>query len=128
MDKVSNTSKRLQQYMKQNDLRQADLLEKCKGRISKSAMSLYISGKRTPVQHPLSILSECLDVSIPWLMGYDVPMSRTESSSPTLSDSEQFVVDSMRGFNAEGQQKVVDYVTDLNESGRYKKFSSSEIA
>ena len=70
----------------------------------------------------IEALASALGVSEAFIMGW------SESSSPTLSDSEQFVVDSMRGFNQEGQQKVVDYVTDLNESGRYKKFSSSEIA
>ena len=133
--KSEDTSSRLKEYMQITGLRQTDILEKCKPycekynmRLSKSLLSQYVSGAFSPKQKMLTVIAHALNVSEVWLMGYDVPMSRSESSSPTLSESEQFVVDAMRGFNAEGQQKVVDYVTDLSESGRYKKFSSSEIA
>ena len=111
----------LKYYRKKYGYSQAELAEKLG--VSASAISMYEIGQREPNFEIEEKIADFFNVNLNTLRGKD-----TELPSPTLSDSEQFVVDSMRGFNAEGQQKVVDYVTDLNESGRYKKFSSSEIA
>ena len=45
--------------------------------LNQSALSQYISGKITPRQNAIDELSKVLNVSEPWLMGYDVPMKRT---------------------------------------------------
>ena len=73
------TSKRLKQLMNERGLRQVDILEKVKPYskahnvpISKSNISMYVSGRVEPSQDKLIVLGMALDVSPSWLMGFDV--------------------------------------------------------
>ncbi|MBS6300532.1 MAG: hypothetical protein KH456_06885 [Lachnospira eligens] len=81
--KISNTSKRLQEIMKEKNYRQVDILNICEPyckkfniKLNKNDLSQYVNGKVEPGQEKLSILSLALDVSEVWLMGYDVPKAR----------------------------------------------------
>lgn len=76
--KISNTSSRLNEYMKKHALKQVDLLrmaqpfcEKYGVKLNKSDLSQYVSGKVEPGQDKLFILARALKVSESWLMGYD---------------------------------------------------------
>lgn len=71
---MSNTANRLKEAMTIRGLRQADLSEKTG--IVKSAISQYLSGKVTPKQDKIFLLSEALSVSPAWLMGANVPMEK----------------------------------------------------
>ena len=60
------------------------------GGIPKSSMSMYLSGERSPRQNRLSQIAEKFNISEAWLMGYDVPMERTDSlSDETLSQKDK---------------------------------------
>lgn len=83
--KKTNTSERLKEVMNKYGLRQADVIKRCelysKGygvKISKSELSQYLSGKFEPSQRKLSVLAAALNVTEPWLMGYEV--------DPNISD------------------------------------------
>ena len=65
---------RLKQAMEFRNVKAVDLCER--GNIPKSAMSYYISGRSEPKDERIYILAKLLDVSEPWLLGYDVPMER----------------------------------------------------
>jgi hypothetical protein len=53
-------------------------------------MSMYLSGERSPRQNRLSQIAEKFNISEAWLMGYDVPMERTDSlSDETLSQKDK---------------------------------------
>nr|DAS60116.1 MAG TPA: bifunctional HTH-domain containing protein/aminotransferase [Caudoviricetes sp.] len=65
---------RIKEALNLRGLTQSDIVEKTN--IKKSALSQYISGKITPRQNAIDELSKILNVSEPWLMGYDVPMER----------------------------------------------------
>jgi transcriptional regulator with XRE-family HTH domain len=80
-----NTSKRLKQIMAKTGLKQIDIINKCKPicdkysantgkkiKVTKTDLSQWIAGKYEPGQWKLTILSEALNVSPVWLMGYDV--------------------------------------------------------
>lgn len=84
--KKENTSTRLKQIMKEKNLKQSEILRKCKPvcnkyifengkkvQITKSDLSQWISGKYEPGQWKLTILAEALNTNEVWLMGYDVP-------------------------------------------------------
>lgn len=45
--------------------------------IPKSMISYYLNGKTKPKADRIHIISQKLNVSEAWLLGYDVPMSRT---------------------------------------------------
>ena len=66
---------RLRRAMDAKGVKAVDLCER--GNIPKSAMSYYLSGRQEPKSDRLHILAKLLDVSEAWLLGYDVPMSRT---------------------------------------------------
>jgi transcriptional regulator with XRE-family HTH domain len=72
-----DTSTRLQELMTIKNINQADLCQRTG--IPKSSMSMYLSGERSPRQNRLSQIAENLNISEAWLMGYDVPMERTDS-------------------------------------------------
>jgi transcriptional regulator with XRE-family HTH domain len=77
--KISNTAERLKQVMDKYGLRQADVLKRCEKyceefgiKMQRNDISQYLSGKVEPSQRKLSVLAMALNVTEPWLMGYDV--------------------------------------------------------
>lgn len=96
--KSSNTSERLKRLMKDRNLRQVDVLNMAKPfcdehnvKLGKNDLSQYVSGKVEPGQEKLAILGNTLGVSEAWLMGYDVPMERSEPQgiSPLPSEPQE---------------------------------------
>lgn len=71
---MDTTANRIKKAMEMCELRQSDLAEITK--ISKGALSSYISGRYTPKQANIYRIAEALNVSEAWLMGEDVPMER----------------------------------------------------
>lgn len=67
---------RLKEAMQQRGMRAVDL--SAKTGIPKGAISYYTSGKSRPKADRLYTLAQALDVSEAWLLGYDVPMTRTD--------------------------------------------------
>lgn len=65
------SSQRISESLADNRMRPAELSEKTG--ISKSAISLYISGGRIPNRDKAEILGKALGVSPVWLMGFDAP-------------------------------------------------------
>ena len=82
--KISNTADRLRELLRDNGLRQVDFISRLQPycqmhdvKFGKSHLSLYLSGKAEPKQDKLSIIGMAFNINEAWLMGYDVPMSRT---------------------------------------------------
>ena len=83
--KVSNTSSRLNELMRERGIRQIDILNAAKPfcdryniRLGKNDLSQYVNGKVEPKQEKLTILGLALHVSETWLMGYDVSPARSD--------------------------------------------------
>lgn len=96
--KKENTAIRLKKIMSDQNLRQVDILnktvpycEKYGVKMNKSDISQYCSGKTEPNQDKLFVLGMALDVNEAWLMGYDVPMERNQSS-PIMQDINNEIV------------------------------------
>ena len=68
---------RLREAMERRGMRAVDLVESTG--IPKGTISYYLSGKTEPKADRLYILGQVLNVSEAWLLGYDVPMSRTDN-------------------------------------------------
>lgn len=83
------------------NINQVDLCQRTG--IPKSSMSMYLSGERSPRQNRLSQIAEKFNISEAWLMGYDVPMERTDSlSDETLSQKDKRdILDIMSSTKAE---------------------------
>lgn len=72
---MESTARRIKKAMDLRGIRQADLVKKTK--ISKGALSSYITGRYVPKQNNICIIAKALDVSESWLMGLDVPMEHS---------------------------------------------------
>lgn len=91
--KIETTSTRLKTIMAERNLQQVDILDLCKPfcekfgiTLNKSDLSQYISGKTEPGSKKLTILGMALNVSEPWLMGYDVPMKKEVVHTSSLKE------------------------------------------
>lgn len=80
-------AERLREYMDMYNLRQVDVITKCRPycrknnvKLDKAQLNQYLSGIRSPGKTKLKMFAEVLGVSEAWLAGYDVPMERTAIS------------------------------------------------
>lgn len=48
--------------------------------LPKSSISMYVNGQRNPRQDKITLIAEAYGVQETWLMGYDVPMFKEDSS------------------------------------------------
>lgn len=85
---TSNFSNRLKQALKENKMKQVDVIEKSKMykeelgvQISKTDISQYVNGKVNPGQNKLYILAKILNVSEAWLLGYNVEKERIDDET-----------------------------------------------
>lgn len=122
-----NTSTRLKQIMKEQNLKQIDILNKSLPfqkklgvKMGKSALSQYVSGKSNPDQHKLVLLAKTLGVSEPWLMGFEVEKKKSSLLSLINETSSQ--------LTPPRQQKVYDFakheLEEQQESERRNKVQS----
>lgn len=105
--KKGSTATRLKQIMQDKNLRQVDILEKCKPfcdkfdvKLGRNDLSQYVNGKVEPGQEKLTVLGLALNVNEAWLMGFDVPMERH--------------------INAQKEEnlKIIQYYDQLNTTGK----------
>lgn len=108
---------RIRQGLKVKDMTQSDL---CRAtNIPKSAMSQYCNGGLVPRQDRTFLIARALDVSEAWLMGFDVPMERSEGKKdlPATQSEEamldQSLVTKLLTLTPEEQEKVVAFVQGL---------------
>mgnify|MGYP003298325557 CR=1 FL=1 len=78
MEKISTFKDRLHEAIVVSGLQQVVVAERAG--ISKSLLNKYLKGVSEAGNNKLYSLSQALNVSPVWLMGYDVPMFKTESS------------------------------------------------
>lgn len=116
---METTAIRLKQIMSDRNLRQVDIIRLaepyCKEfnlKLTKSDMSQFVSGKVEPGQWKLSILGKALNVSEVWLMGYDVPMERTEPAPAQNAEREEFVK-LFFSLSPENRQRILDLMKAL---------------
>lgn len=93
---MENTALRLQKIMQARGLKQVDILrlaepycKKYNVKLNKSDLSQFVNGKFIPGQWKLTILGLALNVSEAWLMGYDVPIERTQQ--PPTAEGERLL-------------------------------------
>lgn len=106
-EKTETCGKRIEKALIIRKMKQAEL---CKlANIPKSSLSLYLRGAYEPKQDKIYKMATVLNVSESWLMGYDVPMEREETTPPSpikLTDSEKIMLDLFRRI-PESQQEVL---------------------
>lgn len=101
---------RLQQAMSRKGWKAVDLVENTG--VPKGAVSYYLAGRSKPKADRLYIIAQALDVSEAWLLGYDVPMTR----SPESKKNDQLAKLVVRLRTDENFYKTVSALADLSES------------
>ena len=100
--------------------------------LSKPRISQYVNGIYEAKQDALSKLSEALYVNVAWLMGYDVPMDRSETldsaaESGTIlgraaHDPDQIeLLRNYQSLNVDGQKEVQNHMEYVRSQERFTK-------
>ena len=131
----SNPSERLKQLMSERNLKQVEILEKSLPyqkelgiKMGKSTLSQYVNGVQSPDQHRIYLLSKTLEVSEPWLMGYDVERKRIpDSERNSISNEQPEILPIYNQLEEPRQEKVLDFANaQLNEQESSKVASIFE--
>lgn len=123
--KKESTSDRLRQIMSERNLRQVDILEMCKPycqkynvKLGRNDLSQYVTGKVEPGQKKLTVLGMALNVSEAWLMGFDVPISRTisdEDIGNTFANDNLFeIIDNISTLSPQEKNHFTNYLQLLD--------------
>ena len=100
---------RLREAMNLRDKKASDLVKDLK--IPKSAVSQYLSGKSQKMDSE-RLVSVCsyLNVSEPWMLGYDVPMEpKKEKKDDTKDDAAE------KNELSENQKALIDFAKNVPE-------------
>lgn len=124
----TTTAERLNQLLRERNLRQVDALaiiepwaRKYNVPFYKQNLSLYLKGTVEPNQDKLILLAKAFNVSEAWLMGFDVPMERQTPTAETMPDYEvkdddQELLVEIAGMNDQEKQLLRDYIALLKRS------------
>ena len=122
--KKESTAIRLKQIMKERNLRQVNILEKCKPfcqkfnvKLGRNDLSQYVNGKVEPGQEKLTILGLALNVSEAWLMGFDVQMERNENTN--ISKDSTQIMTFFSKLNSRGKETATEQVRLLTLDEKY---------
>ena len=77
LDNLESIAVRLRKAMDAAEKKQADLVRETG--LDRGSISSYLSGKYEPKQKAIYKLASALNVSEAWLLGYDVPMHRSDA-------------------------------------------------
>lgn len=124
----TTTAERLNQLLRERNLRQVDALaiiepwaRKYNVPFYKQNLSLYLKGTVEPNQDKLILLAKAFNVSEAWLMGFDVPMERQTPTAEAMPDYEvkdddQELLVEIAGMNDQEKQLLRDYIALLKRS------------
>ena len=113
MNKIESCGKRIEKALYIRDMKQSELSKLAK--VPKSSLSLYIKGEYEPKQDKILAMAEVLHVTDTWLMGYDVPMQRTNlhhSVLMELTDIEEVMLDLFRQIPEQQHRILVQMLRD----------------
>ena len=107
---IAELRDRLQQALDRKNWKAVDLVEATG--VPKGAISYYLSGKSKPKADRLYVIAQALDISEAWLLGYDVPMHRTDDQKK----NDQLAKLIVRLRTDDGFYKTVSALAELTES------------
>lgn len=114
-EKVESCGERIAKALDIRGMKQSELCKLAK--VPKSSLSLYLSGAYEPKQNRIYDMAKVLRVSEAWLLGYDVPMEK-ENSSPdlTLTTEEQVFLEAFRKLPDVQKQGLMDLILNYDNN------------
>lgn len=85
--------------------------------INLSTMCQYAKGKYSPKADYLRKIAIALNVSEPWLMGYDIPLERQEdmqiAPNKPITDEERYIIEALRLMTQEQKEMLLAMVNTV---------------
>ena len=116
-------AKNIRYLRRKRNWSQEDLAEKL-GKKSYTTIQKWESGVADPPFKTLQELARVFGVDIDSLARADLEYG---GQYDAVSISEAAILSDYRSLNLEGQEKVQSYITDLIDSGKYKKHSTDSM-
>ena len=116
-------AKNIRYLRKKRNWSQEDLAEKL-GKKSYTTIQKWESGVGDPTFKTLQDLARVFGVDIDSLANADLELDGKEN---TMTIAEAAILSDYRSLNLEGQEKVQSYITDLIDSGKYKKHNTDSM-
>lgn len=121
-----DTSTRLKQIMNERNLKQVDIIRMSEPyqkeldiKMGKSTLSQYVNGVQSPDQDRIYLLSKTLNVSEPWLMGFDVAKDRVPDGKRTETKERKDILSIYNQLVPPRQEKVYNFAErQLEEQNR----------
>lgn len=128
--KVSNTAERLAEIMERENMKQVDIINRCKPylkqygvKMNKSGISQYLAGKSEPNQRKLAVLSEALGVSPDWLMGFGKDLPKFKN------DKFEYIKNiTVNKKNVDNFRKKLSLINEKSEKYKVNSFKKSFIS
>lgn len=96
--------------------------------LSKSTLQRYETGSiRNIPLDKLEILANALEVSPMWIIGYDIPIEKANSTNINLDDKTTLLLNSFNKLNDEGKNEAIKRVDELTELSKYKKEEANKV-
>lgn len=80
-------------------------------------MCQYAKGKYSPKTDYLRKIAIALNVSEPWLMGYDIPLERQEdmqiAPNKPITDEERYIIEALRLMTQEQKEMLLAMVNTV---------------
>lgn len=108
-DRIDTCGQRISKALALKGMRPSEL---CKlAGVPKSSLSLYMSGAYEPKQDRIYDIAKALNVSEAWLMGYDVPMEKQNSSGEgQLTEGEKQMLELFKLVPEDQQPLVLEMI------------------
>lgn len=105
---IETCGQRISKALSIRGIKQSELCALAK--IPKSSLSLYLSGAYEPKQDRIYDMAQVLDVDPVWLMGFDVPMEKQQSSpdKQELTEGEKLVLELFRKIPEDRQPEALE--------------------
>lgn len=116
-------AKNIRYLRRKRNWSQEDLAEKL-GKKSYTTIQKWESGVGDPTFNTLQDLARVFGVDIDSLANADLELDGKEN---TMTIAEAAILSDYRSLNLEGQEKVQSYITDLIDSGKYKKHNTDRM-
>ena len=101
MKKVATPSERLVEIMRIFDISQSEMCRRTG--LTKSSLSLMVSGKRNMGRKVLERISQSFGVYAEWLMGYDCPMNKSAAVECSMEGEDESI------------KRIIRYYAMLND-------------
>lgn len=128
---MKNFAYRFKELRLENDMTQGDIANKFNDiyhtTFNKSTISQYENGKRKPDISILENWAEFFDVSVDYLLGH-IDIKKYDSETPTLTHTEQILLDDYRLLNTDGQKEANKRVKELTAIPFYRPNETVTIA